>query len=56
MFRQENYLSLFYSKDDWNNGLNTTHFYSEKYDKLYEESIKEVDIDKRRSLYLDIFK
>ncbi|WP_369791965.1 ABC transporter substrate-binding protein [Tenacibaculum sp. 47A_GOM-205m] len=47
----ENYLSLFYSKNFTPNGPNYTHFKNEQFDKLYEESIKEVDVLKRRKLY-----
>ena len=47
----ENYLSLFYSKNLWNNGLNTTHFYSEEYDTLYEKAVRESDVKERKLLY-----
>ena len=47
----ENYLSLFYSKNDWNGGLNVTHFKSEEFDKLYEKSITESDFEKRTKMY-----
>ena len=37
----ENYLALFYSKNFSPNGPNYTHFNNEKFDALYEKSIKE---------------
>jgi ABC-type transport system substrate-binding protein len=47
----ENYVSLFYSKNFTPNGPNYTHFKNETFDRLYEESIKEVSVDKRYTLY-----
>jgi len=47
----ENYVSLFYSKNFAPNGPNYTHFKNEVFDKLYEESIKEVVVAKRHQLY-----
>ncbi|MDR0419686.1 MAG: ABC transporter substrate-binding protein [Prevotellaceae bacterium] len=47
----ESYLSLLYSKNASPNGPNYTHFSSENYDKLYEQSLKETDIKKRYELY-----
>nr|WP_240472525.1 ABC transporter substrate-binding protein [Tenacibaculum ovolyticum] len=47
----ENYVSLFYSKNFTPNGPNYTHFKNEKFDDLYEASIKEVDVSKRYKLY-----
>lgn len=47
----ENYLSLFYSKNFTPNGPNYTHFKNDKFDELYEESIKEVVTKKRHQLY-----
>ncbi len=47
----ENYVSLFYSKNFTPNGPNYTHFKNEKFDELYEQSIQEVNIDKRYQLY-----
>ncbi|WBX71956.1 ABC transporter substrate-binding protein [Tenacibaculum retecalamus] len=47
----ENYVSLFYSKNFTPNGPNYTHFKNEKFDELYENSIKEVDVKKRYELY-----
>ena len=47
----ENYLSLFYSKNFCPEGPNYTHFYSEEYDRLYELSISESDINKRIQIY-----
>ena len=50
----ENYLSLFYSKNNWNKGLNKTHFQNEEFDKLYEKSISEVDVEKRTKMYQEL--
>lgn len=47
----ENYVSLFYSKNFTPNGPNYTHFKNEVFDNLYEESIKEVNVNKRYQLY-----
>jgi len=47
----ENYLSLFYSKNFTPNGPNYTHFKNTKYDSLYENALKEVNIKKRHGLY-----
>ena len=47
----ENYVSLFYSKNFTPNGPNYTHFKNDKFDKLYEKSIKEVNVKKRYRLY-----
>ncbi len=48
----ENYLSLFYSKNFTPNGPNYTHFKSEEFDRMYEESLSITDIAKRRELYI----
>ena len=50
----ENYLSLFYSKNNWNKGLNKTHFQNEEFNKLYEESISEPDFEKRTKMYHEL--
>ena len=50
----QNYLSLFYSKDNWNKGLNKTHFQNEEFDMLYEKSIVESDFEKRTKMYQDL--
>jgi len=47
----ENYLSLFYSKNFSPNGPNYTHFYDEKYDYLYKQSLQENNMNKRIKLY-----
>nr|WP_233884318.1 ABC transporter substrate-binding protein [Tenacibaculum piscium] len=47
----ENYLSLFYSKNFIPNGPNYTHFKNQKFDALYEKSIKEINTEKRYQLY-----
>ena len=50
----QNYLSLFYSKNNWNKGLNKTHFQNEEFDMLYEKSIIESDFDKRTKMYQEL--
>ena len=47
----ENYLSLFYSKNFTPNGPNYTHFKSVVYDSIYEQSLQEVNTEKRHKLY-----
>ena len=47
----ENYLSLFYSENFSPNGPNYTHFYDEKYDYLYKQSLQENNMNKRIKLY-----
>lgn len=47
----ENYVSLFYSKNFTPNGPNYTHFKNELFDRLYEQSIKEVVVKRRHRLY-----
>jgi len=47
----ENYLSLFYSKNFTPNGPNYTHFKSDRYDSLYENALKEVNLKKRYHFY-----
>ncbi|MDE1208403.1 ABC transporter substrate-binding protein [Tenacibaculum larymnensis] len=47
----ENYVSLFYSKNFTPNGPNYTHFKNEFFDRLYEQSIKEINVKKRYKLY-----
>lgn len=47
----ENYLSLFYSKNEVPNGPNYTHFADAEYDKLYEEAIAATSDSVRNVLY-----
>ena len=47
----ENYVSLFYSKNFTPNGPNYTHFKNDMFDDLYEQSIKEINVEKRYQLY-----
>lgn len=47
----ENYLSLFYSKNFSPGGPNYTHFKSEEFDRLYEQSFLITDDIKRQKLY-----
>ncbi len=48
---EENYLSLFYSKNFTPNGPNYTHFSSPVFDKMYEKSLSIVNDQRRRKLY-----
>lgn len=47
----ENYLSVFYSKNFAPNGPNYMHFNNLAFDKLYEQSISEVNLNTRLNLY-----
>jgi peptide/nickel transport system substrate-binding protein len=47
----ENYLALFYSKNHSPNGPNYTHYKNEKYDKLYELAMLEINDSLRYKLY-----
>ena len=47
----ENYLSLFYSKNFTPNGPNYTHFKNDRYDSLYENALREIDLKKRHHFY-----
>ena len=48
---EENYLSLFYSKNFTPNGPNYTHFSSPVFDRMYEKSLSIVNDQRRRKLY-----
>ncbi len=50
----ENYLALFYSKNFTPKGPNYTLFKSEKYDRLYETALKEVNDSLRYELYREM--
>ncbi|PLX14131.1 MAG: hypothetical protein C0598_02125 [Marinilabiliales bacterium] len=47
----ENYLSLFISENFSPNGPNYTHYKSAEFDEMYKESMMELDIIKRKSIY-----
>ncbi len=47
----ENYMSLFYSKNEVPNGPNYTHFANAEFDRLYEQSIAAPDNAERAKLY-----
>lgn len=47
----ENYLSLFYSRNEAPTGPNTTHFRSKSFDRLYERCLCESDVRQRQQLY-----
>ena len=42
---------MFYSGDNFNNGLNKTHFSSKKYDSLYLSSIQQENVALRNNMY-----
>jgi len=48
---EENYLSLFYSKNFTPDGPNYTHFSNPVFDKMYEKSLSVVNDQRRRKLY-----
>jgi len=48
---EENYLSLFYSKNFTPDGPNYTHFSSPVFDKMYKKSLSIVNDKRRRKLY-----
>jgi oligopeptide transport system substrate-binding protein len=48
---EENYMSLFYSKNFAPKGVNYSHYKNEEFDRLYEMSLGENDLDKKRKLY-----
>ncbi len=48
---EENFLSIFYSRNFSPAGANYFHFKSEEFDRLYEEALKETDTDKKTLLY-----
>ena len=47
----ENYLSLFYSENLAPDGPNYTHFSDDKFDKMYEYSLKETNPEKSKLMY-----
>jgi peptide/nickel transport system substrate-binding protein len=51
---EENYLSLFYSKNFTPGGPNYTHFSDLRFDALYEESLSVIDVKKREKLYREM--
>ncbi len=48
---EENYLSLFYSKNFTPGGPNYTHFSDPRFDAMYKKSLSGVDVRKREKLY-----
>jgi oligopeptide transport system substrate-binding protein len=48
---EENFLSIFYSKNFSPAGANYFHFKSEEFDRLYEEVLKETDPGKKTLIY-----
>ncbi len=47
----ENFLSIFYSKNFSPEGSNYFHFSNKKFDRIYEEALKETDREKRFEMY-----
>ncbi len=52
----ENYLSMFYTRNFCPDGPNYTHFSNARFDQMYEQSLQEVDIEKRYQLYREMDK
>jgi len=50
----ENYLALFYSKNFTPEGPNYTRFSNPTFDQLYETSLKETDMQKRKKFYIEM--
>lgn len=50
-FDPENFMALFYSKNETPNGPNYTHYSNPKADSLYEQGMKETDFAKRKKIY-----
>lgn len=50
----ENYLSLFYGRNSWPNGANYTRYNNQKFNMLYDQSIKELNDEKRNELYVQM--
>jgi len=48
---EENFLSLFYSKNNSPKGFNYTHFSNDKFDWLYERTLKETNDSIRYDAY-----
>ncbi len=48
---EENFMSLFYSKNFSPQGVNFFHFKNTEFDLLYEQAQKEIEITKKNSLY-----
>ena len=51
---EENYLSLFYSKNFTPGGPNYTHFSDPRFDVLYKKSLSVIDMKKREKLYREM--
>lgn len=51
---EENYLSLFYSKNFTPGGPNYTHFSDPRFDVLYKKSLFVIDVKKRERLYREM--
>jgi peptide/nickel transport system substrate-binding protein len=51
---EENYMSLFYSKNYSPKGINFFHYYNPRFDNLYEAALTETDSDKKKKLYQEM--
>jgi len=51
---EENYMSLFYSKNFSPKGINFFHYYNPRFDNLYEAALTETDSDKKKKLYQEM--
>jgi oligopeptide transport system substrate-binding protein len=48
---EENFMSLFYSKNFAPHGVNFFHFKNQEFDRFYESSLRETDKEKLKALY-----
>jgi len=51
---EENYMSLFYSKNFSPKGINFFHYYNPHFDNLYEAALTETDSEKKKKLYQEM--
>lgn len=51
---EENYMSLFYSKNFAPKGINFFHYKNNHFDFLYEKALAEVDSEKKKKLYQEM--
>lgn len=51
---EENYMSLFYSKNFSPKGINFFHYYNPRFDHLYEAALTETDSEKKKKLYQEM--
>ncbi len=48
---EENFMSLFYSKNFTPQGVNYFHYKNQEFDRLFEQAQHEVDVNKKTELY-----